>query len=312
MQRGGLRITGPMVEFTVPVRALVPEEVNGKVEQVLLCVKSQDTVAAVESLRSLLSETGYIVSFQNGLNEPVIADLVEARRTIGAFVNFGADYLGPGLVHYGGPGALVVGELDGAITSRLQALQQVLFVFDPGAALSNNIYGYLWSKQAYAALLKASALTNAPIADVLEAPVYRQMLAELVREVVRGAAANSVRLEAFDAFDPSAFAGGAPVDAVRQCFDAMIAYNRHSAKTHSGIWRDLAVRKRRTEVAAQLAPVIKLAGERGVEMPLVVRLRDLIEKIEDGVCKQGWEALDVLRETFAISRPVVVDRSESA
>ncbi len=47
---------------------------------------------------------------QNGLNELVIADIVGKARTVGAFVNFGADYLEPGLILYGGRGAVVVGE----------------------------------------------------------------------------------------------------------------------------------------------------------------------------------------------------------
>ena len=42
-----------------------------------------------------------------------------AERTVGAFVNFGADYLEPGVIHYGGRGAVVVGEIDGRITPRV-------------------------------------------------------------------------------------------------------------------------------------------------------------------------------------------------
>ena len=38
---------------------------------------------------------------------------------MGCFVNFGADYLGPGRVLYGGRGAVVLGEIDGADTPRL-------------------------------------------------------------------------------------------------------------------------------------------------------------------------------------------------
>ena len=40
--------------------------------------------------------------------------------------------------------------------------------------------------------------------------------------------------------------------------DALVAHNRRSAKSHSGIWRDLAVRKRPTEVDAQLGIVVTL------------------------------------------------------
>ena len=47
-----------------------------------------------------------MVSGQNGLNELAIASIAGAERTVGAFVNFGADYMEPGVVHYGGRGVL--------------------------------------------------------------------------------------------------------------------------------------------------------------------------------------------------------------
>ena len=64
-----------------------------------------------------------MVSAQNGLNELAIAEVVGAERTVGAFVNFGADYLEPGVIHYGGRGAVVVGEIDGRITPRVTAIR---------------------------------------------------------------------------------------------------------------------------------------------------------------------------------------------
>ena len=48
----------------------------------------------------------------------------------------------------------------------------------------------------------------------------------------------------------------------------MVGFNRRSAKSHSGIWRDLAVRKRRTEVDAQIAIVAAIGAELGIETPL--------------------------------------------
>ncbi|NIR78397.1 MAG: ketopantoate reductase family protein, partial [Gemmatimonadetes bacterium] len=52
---------------------------------------------------------GAVVSIQNGLCELEIAAAVGPGRTVGAFVNFGADVLEPGVIHWGGRGAVVVG-----------------------------------------------------------------------------------------------------------------------------------------------------------------------------------------------------------
>jgi 2-dehydropantoate 2-reductase len=73
-----------------------------------------------------------------------------------------------------------------------------------------------------------------------------------------------------------------------------VAHNRRSAKSHSGIWRDLAVRKRRTEVDAQLGIVVSLGREAGVATPLTARLVDLIHDIENGVRPLSLDNLDAL------------------
>ena len=52
---------------------------------------------------------------------------------MGAFVNFGADYLEPGVIHFGGRGAVVLGETDGEISQRVQALRAALLAFEEDA-----------------------------------------------------------------------------------------------------------------------------------------------------------------------------------
>src|SRR5213075_876033 len=111
-----------------------------------------------------------VVSAQNGLNELAIADVVGAQRTVGAFVNFGADYIEPGVVHYGGRGAVVVGEIDGRVTARVNAIRDAWLDFDVHTIATSNIWGYLWGKEAYGAMLFATALTNESIADALAMP----------------------------------------------------------------------------------------------------------------------------------------------
>lgn len=280
--RAGLSITGPIDQFTVEAKAVTPETVAGQFEHVLLCVKAQDTANAARALAPHLAEGGYVVSLQNGLNELVIAEAVGRERTIGAFVNFGADYLEPGLVLYGGRGAVVLGELDGRRTERLTALHEAMLAFEPNAIVTDNIWGYLWGKLAYGAQLFATAVTNDSIADCLADPAYHGVYIALAQEVMRVAMANGVTPQGFNGFDPFAFLPETPRAQSVRSLDEMVAFNRKSAKTHSGIWRDLAVRKRRTEVDAQLGPIVAIGARLGVPTPLTARLVELIHDIEDG------------------------------
>src|SRR5262249_4194080 len=157
-----------------------------------------------------------------------------------------------------------------------------LRVFEDRAVLTRNIWGYLWGKLAYGAMLFATALTNASIADCLASPRHRPIFIALAREPLAVAAARDVVPDPFDGFDPAAFRPGAGDTAAIDSLDKLVAFNRRSAKTHSGIWRDLAVRRRRTEAEAQLGPIVELGRQHGVATPLTRRVIELIHDVEEG------------------------------
>ena len=280
--RRGLSITGPVDSFTVCAPAFLPGELRGVWRKVFLCVKAHHTEEATSALLPHLADDGYVLSLQNGLCETVIARIVGAGRTIGAFVNFGADWIGPGEVMYGNRGAVVVGELDGRITGRLESLHRVMLDFDDRAIMTDNIWGYLWGKLAYGAMLFAQALGQDGIAGALGNPALFPLWLGLGREVMAVAEAEGIPAEGFDGFDPDAFGRAGSEAAARASIAAMVAFNRTSAKTHSGVWRDLAMRRRRTEVDAQLAPISAIAARHGLRTPLIDRLVAMIHEIEEG------------------------------
>ena len=294
INRSGLRLTGPIAEFTSHAPALTPDQVSGEWETIILATKAHHTEGAVRSLLPHLGRTGCVVSAQNGLNELTIAEIAGAERTVGAFVNFGADYLEPGIIFYGGRGAVVVGEIDGRVTARVDSLRQAWLDFDDRAAVTANIWGYLWGKEAYGAMLFATALTDASIADALAMPAYRGLYIALAQEIAGVARARGGTPEAFDGFDPGAYLPSADRSAAERSLDDLVAFNRRSAKTHSGIWRDLAVRRRRTEVDAHIGVIATLGREAGVSTPLTARLVELIHDIENGVRPQAIATLDLL------------------
>ena len=256
MNEHGLSIEGPVEAFSVPARAVPPAGLPNDLRCVLLAVKAQDTQSAVAAVTPHLAPDGFVVSLQNGLNESVIAAAVGEERTVGAFVNFGADYLGPGRIFVGGRGTFRVGELDGRRSERVEQLAR-----DFGdAEVTENIQGFLWAKEAYGAMLFATAVSDLSIADALAEPRYRPLYLRLADEVLACATASP---EMFDGFDPADLDGS---------IERLVAFNRRSAKTHSGIYRDLAVRKRRTEAAMFDA----------VEGPLLSRTLALVHEIEEG------------------------------
>jgi 2-dehydropantoate 2-reductase len=220
INRSGLSITGPIAEFATPMAAFTPDTLRGTWDTIVLATKAHHTDAAVRALLPHLSDSGCVISAQNGLNELSIAEVVSEGRTVGAFVNFGADYMEPGVILYGGRGTVTVGEAFGPPDSRLSpralAIRDAWRDFDERAFATANIFGYLWAKEAYGAMLFATALTNDSIADALARPEYRALYIALAREILAVTLARGVHPESFDGFDPTAYHPDAPPGAASQ------------------------------------------------------------------------------------------------
>ncbi len=278
----GLRITGPVEEFSVTAPAFTPDELAGTWQRIFLAVKAHHTEAATRALTPHLAQDGFVLSLQNGLNELIIQRIVGRDRTIGAFVNFGADWMAPGEIIFGNRGAVVLGELDGAMTPRLAALHAVMRDFEPDAVTTPDIWSYLWGKLGYGAMLFAQALGQKGIADCLARPELLGLWRRLGEEAIVVARAEGVEPRGFNGYDVEAFKPGASEDAARRSVAAMVAFNSTSAKTHSGVWRDLAVRKRRTEVDVQIAPIAEIGARHGIDCRATRRLVAMIHEVEDG------------------------------
>ena len=292
----GLTIEGPVENFTQALTAKLPADVAGTFKTVILAVKAQHTADAVEALRPFLAPDGYVVSAQNGLNELTIGRLIGPERTIGCFVNFGADWLEPGKILLGNRGKVAIGELDGTTTDRIREVHRLFSIYEPAAELTDNIWGYLWGKMGYGGMLFATALTPASMSDNFASARHMPVFEGLGREVMAVARARGVIPLGFNGFDPEAFMPGASSEHARRSIAAMEEHNRHTAKTHSGVWRDIAVRKRKTEVDAQFAIIADLAAEAGVATPITLRLIELVHEVENGR-PQAWDVLDDLLAT---------------
>ena len=81
LRKNGAHITGTL-DFTQRVSALTPEEMSGKYDIIFLMTKQQNNPSTVTFLRDFLAPDGVIVTLQNGLPEPGIAEIVGEERTL--------------------------------------------------------------------------------------------------------------------------------------------------------------------------------------------------------------------------------------
>jgi Asp-tRNA(Asn)/Glu-tRNA(Gln) amidotransferase A subunit family amidase/ketopantoate reductase len=278
-----LRIEGPVEQYTAHPRAVAPADLPDRLDcPVLLAVKAHHTAEAAAALAGRMHGNGFVVSLQNGLTSHVLAEAVGADRVVEAVVNFGADVLEPGVVLRGNRATFMIGELDGRTTSRVVAL--VADIAD--AQATSDILGYAWAKEAYGAMLFATAVSDLPICEVFADPAYRSLLSAVATEVLAQAPVAALPL---DGFDPADLDGS---------LDRLAEFNRLSAKTHSGIYRDLAIRHRPTEVRAILGPL------HGFLLRRICELITAIERGERSCSKTNLDLLAAYERLNRLGRPL--------
>lgn len=315
IKRDGLFIDGIRGEMRIPVPAAHPHELTGPLEAVLIATKSQHTIEALQQLFPLFGPDTFVVSFQNGFNEPGIADALTAaglgrrERVIGSIPNYGGALVDPGHLEFVHEGPIQLGEMDGSDSERLKTLAGMLSALTD-VQLSSNIWGQIWAKEVYSAQVVFSALADARIHETLGNPRYARTAGAVVREALEIADANGITVEAFDFFDPANYRPSTPADTQK-----LLANVDHAIwllkkdqkpgghvfrKKGSGIWWDIVYRKRQSEVRSSNGKLIDLGKAVGADTRLNERLCTMIYEIEDGKRALGFHNFDEL-EAYAAS-----------
>ncbi len=147
LRKRGAHITGT-VDFTVPVRVVFPDEMGDGYDIIFLMTKQLDNPKVVTALKPRLSAEGVIVTLQNGIPEPGIAEIIGPDRTIGCTVEWGATMGEPGTSELtSDPAALSfhMGGMPGVPQSRLDMVKSVLEKMCP-VSFESNLLGARWSK----------------------------------------------------------------------------------------------------------------------------------------------------------------------
>ena len=143
----GAKIIGT-VDMTVPVTAITPDQMEGKYDVIVLLTKQLFNKDVVTMLKDFLSEDGVIVTLQNGIPEPGIAEIVGANHTMGCAVEWGAALIEPGVCELtSAPDSLSfhMGKLDGITENQVKMVKDLLELMCP-VHEEENLMGARWSK----------------------------------------------------------------------------------------------------------------------------------------------------------------------
>ena len=303
MNEHGLRIKSAVGEQVVRVRAALPDQVKGTFDCVFLAVKSQFTNDALDSIMPHLTPGSVVISLQNGVNEPQIAGRIGADKTIGCLVDFSADYHAPGEIMRARAGNLYIGELDGSKSGRLEEIRRLL-AFTTQTHTCSNIMGYVWAKICKGTLDAMTALVDTNALELRSDKAFHPIRRALLREGIKVAAADGVQVAAFSHFDPAPFLDESPagITASDAVLDEMARGQAHNnTKVRTGYWRDIVVRKRKTEIEYVTGEIVHRGKRLGIPTPVNALMFKLFEEIESGRRAMSWENLQELSRTVVNS-----------
>ncbi len=193
----GLKMRVGDEERTVKVKAYTNCEGLSPVDLVIVLVKSAATRAAIESAQTLVGPDTLVMSIQNGLgHEEILAEVVGRDRVLAAKTYVGGVFLEPGCIVSGYKGKhTYIGELDGKLTPRLQAVVDEFNKADLLATASTNIYGTMWDKLLVNVATGAlCAITRLPYGWLYKVPEIEETALAAVAEGIAIAKANGIRL----------------------------------------------------------------------------------------------------------------------
>lgn len=170
----------------------------GHVDLILFCVKSYDTAKAAETIKPMVAGQTFILSLQNGIDNPAeLARVHGEKHVLPAVVYVGAQISAPGVVNHTTGGRIVFGQSDGAVGDRLKVLQQTLIAAGIPCDVSHDIRKVQWTKLLWNAPFCAiSCLTRANTKQIVESPTLVKLAVDCMAEVQAAARLDQVDLPA--------------------------------------------------------------------------------------------------------------------
>lgn len=175
------------VSMNVPVKAITPDEMNGQYDVILLMTKQLFNKEVVTKLKDHLTDSGVIVTLQNGLPEPGIAEIVSANRTMGCTVEWGAALNEPGVCTLTSePDSLSfhMGKMDGISDAQFKMVKDLLELMCP-VHEEDNLIGARWSKLLINATFSGlGAVVGGVFGDVSENKAGQKVAVRCMKECI--------------------------------------------------------------------------------------------------------------------------------
>ncbi|MBO5412086.1 MAG: 2-dehydropantoate 2-reductase [Clostridia bacterium] len=287
-------------EFTVPVCALLPSEMQEEYDVVFLMTKQRQNTEILEFLKPHLHADGVVCTTQNGLPEESVARVVGASRTYGAVTSYGASFLGEGKVALTSKTDGMSMELGGYQNdgAKTQLLAEILSYAGKSVGLdgfvktTDCLLSARWSKLAInSAFSGLSVLTGLTFGEIAKRKKSRLLALKILKECVAVAKASGIKLAPMQGHDIEKLLCGDGFFKRRFAYFVLpIAMKKHK-KLRSGMLRDVE-NGRKCEIDYINGAVVAQGKAVGVLTPTCEKVVEIVHGIENGLYETSYENVD--------------------
>lgn len=176
-------------DFITPVKAITPEQMEGKFDLVFLLTKQTVNQEVLPKLLPFLKPDSTVCTLQNGVPETSVAAIIGQDRTVGGTIMWGATFVGPGESSItqdisAQESLFEIGEIDGVIGERIKKVAGVLEKMGP-VVITDNLMGARWLKVMFNSCWSGmSAALGCIFGDIIDNPKASACMSYIAHEAV--------------------------------------------------------------------------------------------------------------------------------
>ena len=233
--------------------------ISGVYDIAFISVKEKDSTSACSMLKGHLSDNGFIVAFQNGVDHiNIIKDFFGADKVIPASLYVGLNTDPPGVVNHSFGGKIKIGSLSDKGNTYLKVITEMLTKASLDYEIVDNILVVLWQK-----LLWNIAFN--PLSALLESTCKKLLMDEGIKSIMKSLILEAVEAAAYD-----------NVYLSDETINGVLDLDKGLSNYKTSMLQDIEKGKK-PEIDGILYPVIRRLKDKGVESPYAETIYDIMK-----------------------------------
>ena len=296
LKKDGAKVIGK-IEFTQPVKALLPEEMTKEYDIIFLMTKQRFNKEIVESLVPFLSEKGVVCTMQNGMPELSVANVIGKDKTIGCTMSWGATFKGNGVSELTSEASrdtltFSIGKFGNNDDELFNYIVKLLDTMGD-VKVEENFIGARWAKLLInSAFSGLSVVTNANFGEIVKDKKSRLLALHAIKECIDVAQANNIKIEPIQGKDVVKLMNYNNIFKKQlSLFLLPIAMKKHKL-IKSSMLRDLE-KGRKTEVDTINGVVCEYGIKANIKTPINDKIVEIVKLIENNELKPNWDNIEL-------------------